>query len=234
MRILLVEDDPMVGAAIRKGLQQDGHTLDWVRDGVAAAAALATDTHDLMLLDLGLPGKPGLDVLAELRRAGNALPVIICTARDAVAERVRAVMPDLKSQMPSDLEVFIPYDASVFIEESIKEVFTTLAEAVLIVLLVIYLSLGSLRAALIPAVAVPLSIVGAAFLMLLLGYSVNLLTLLSMVLAIGLVVDDAIVVVENVHRHIAEGKTPLLCVTGTYKVASGNLSLPGVIVPVTK
>ena len=123
-----------------------------------------------------------------------------------VAERVRAVMPDLKSQMPSDLEVFIPYDASVFIEESIKEVFTTLAEAVLIVLLVIYLSLGSLRAALIPAIAVPLSIVGAAFLMLLLGYSVNLLTLLSMVLAIGLVVDDAIVVVENVHRHIAEGK----------------------------
>ena len=91
MRILLVEDDPMVGAAIRKGLQQDGHTLDWVRDGVAAAAALATDTHDLMLLDLGLPGKPGLDVLAELRRAGNALPVIICTARDAVAERVRGL-----------------------------------------------------------------------------------------------------------------------------------------------
>ncbi len=126
-----------------------------------------------------------------------------------VAARVRDVMPELKSQMPSDLEVFIPYDASVFIEESIKEVFTTLAEAVLIVLLVIYLSLGSLRAALIPAVAVPLSIVGAAFLMLLLGYSVNLLTLLAMVLAIGLVVDDAIVVVENVHRHIAEGKTPL-------------------------
>ena len=91
MRILLVEDDPMVGAAIRKGLQQDGHTLDWVRDGAAAAAALATDTHDLMLLDLGLPGKPGLDVLAELRRAGNALPVIICTARDAVAERVRGL-----------------------------------------------------------------------------------------------------------------------------------------------
>ncbi len=125
-----------------------------------------------------------------------------------VAARVREIMPDLKSQMPSDLEVFIPYDASVFIEESIKEVFTTLAEAVLIVLLVIYLSLGSLRAALIPAVAVPLSLVGAAFLMLLLGYSVNLLTLLAMVLAIGLVVDDAIVVVENVHRHIAEGRTP--------------------------
>lgn len=126
-----------------------------------------------------------------------------------VAARVRDVIPALQSQMPAGLEVFIPYDASVFIEESIEEVFTTLAEAIVIVLLVIFLSLGSLRAALIPAVAVPLSIVGAAFLMLLLGYSVNLLTLLAMVLAIGLVVDDAIVVVENVHRHITEGKSPL-------------------------
>ena len=124
-----------------------------------------------------------------------------------VAERVRAVIPALKAQMPAGLEVYIPYDASVFIEESIKEVFTTLGEAVLIVLLVIYLSLGSLRAALIPALAVPLSIVGAAFLMLLMGFSINLLTLLAMVLAIGLVVDDAIVVVENVHRHIALGET---------------------------
>ena len=123
-----------------------------------------------------------------------------------VAERVRAVIPALKAQMPTGLEVYIPYDASVFIEESIREVFTTLAEAVVIVLLVIYLSLGSLRAALIPALAVPLSIIGAAFLMLLMGFSINLLTLLAMVLAIGLVVDDAIVVVENVHRHIAEGK----------------------------
>jgi len=125
----------------------------------------------------------------------------------SVAERVRAAMPALKTQMPSDLEVYIPYDASVFIEESIREVFTSLAESLVIVLLVIYLSLGSLRAALIPAIAVPLSVVGAAFLMLLMGFSVNLLTLLAMVLAIGLVVDDAIVVVENVHRHIAEGKS---------------------------
>ena len=124
-----------------------------------------------------------------------------------VAARVRDVMPNLKTQMPSGLEVYIPYDASVFIQESIREVFTTLGEAVLIVLLIIYLSLGSLRAALIPALAVPLSIVGAAFLMLLMGFSINLLTLLAMVLAIGLVVDDAIVVVENVHRHIAEGKS---------------------------
>ncbi len=125
-----------------------------------------------------------------------------------VARLVREEIPRIKAQMPVGLDVMIPYDASEFIEESIKEVFVTLAEAVLIVLVVIFLSLGSLRAALVPAVAVPLSIIGGAFLMLLLGYSINTLTLLSMVLAIGLVVDDAIVVVENVHRHMQQGMRP--------------------------
>lgn len=91
MRILLVEDDPMVGAALRKGLQQDGHTVDWVREATAAEAALLPAAHDLMLLDLGLPGKSGLSLLADVRRAGSALPVIICTARDAVADRVRGL-----------------------------------------------------------------------------------------------------------------------------------------------
>ena len=105
------------------------------------------------------------------------------------------------------MQLVLPYDASEFIQDSIDEVIKTLAEAVLIVLVVIYLSLGSLRAALIPAVTVPLSLIGAAFLMLLMGFSLNLLTLLAMVLAIGLVVDDAIVVVENVHRHLAAGES---------------------------
>jgi two-component system response regulator QseB len=91
MRILLVEDDPMVGAALRKGLQQDGHTVDWVSEATAAQAALIHAAHDLMLLDLGLPGKSGLALLADLRRAGNPLPVIICTARDAVADRVKGL-----------------------------------------------------------------------------------------------------------------------------------------------
>ncbi len=126
-----------------------------------------------------------------------------------VAKTIRAEIPKIKAQMPSGLEVKIPYDASQFIEDSIREVFVTLGEAVLIVLFVIFLSLGSLRAALIPAVAVPLSIIGAAFLMLTLGYSINTLTLLAMVLAIGLVVDDAIVVVENVHRHMQHGMPAL-------------------------
>ncbi len=124
-----------------------------------------------------------------------------------VSKRVRTAMEDIRRQLPAGLEGRVSFDASRFIEDSIDEVFRTLAEAVLIVLAVIFLSLGSIRAALIPAVAVPLSLIGGAFVMLLLGFSINLLTLLAMVLAIGLVVDDAIIVVENVHRHIEEGRS---------------------------
>ena len=122
-----------------------------------------------------------------------------------VANKVHDLLPDIRHQLPGDMQVELPYDASEYINQSIKEVFRTLAEAVLIVLFIIFITLGSVRAALIPAVAVPLSLIGAAFLMLLMGFSINLLTLLAMVLAIGLVVDDAIVVVENVHRHIEHG-----------------------------
>ncbi|MBZ0070194.1 MAG: efflux RND transporter permease subunit [Gammaproteobacteria bacterium] len=124
-----------------------------------------------------------------------------------VAQSIHSLMPEVRSQLPEGLNVHIPYDASIYIEDSINEVFKTLLEAMLIVLTVIFLSLGSMRAALIPAVAVPLSLIGGAFVMLLLGFSVNLLTLLAMVLAIGLVVDDAIIVVENIHRHIEAGAT---------------------------
>ncbi len=123
-----------------------------------------------------------------------------------VAQRVHEILPEIRAQLPTGLSVFIPYDASVYINDSIHEVFRTLAQAVLIVLLVIFLTLGTLRASLVPAVAVPLSLIGGAFLMLVMGFSLNLLTLLAMVLAIGLVVDDAIVVVENIHRHIENGE----------------------------
>jgi multidrug efflux pump len=126
-----------------------------------------------------------------------------------VASKVHDLLPDIRSQLPAEMKVELPYDASEYINQSIKEVFRTIAEAVLIVLFVIFISLGSVRAALIPAVAVPLSLIGAAFLMLLMGFSINLLTLLAMVLAIGLVVDDAIVVVENIHRHIERGESRL-------------------------
>ena len=126
-----------------------------------------------------------------------------------VAKRIHEALPDIRGQLPSGLNGFIPYDASVFIQDSIDEVFQTLMEAVLIVLVVIFLSLGSIRAALIPGVAVPLSLVGGAFVMLAFGYSINLLTLLAMVLSIGLVVDDAIIVVENVHRHVEKGASKM-------------------------
>ena len=126
-----------------------------------------------------------------------------------VAQRVRDVMPDIQSQFPSGLEGEIVWDGTSFITSSINEVVKTLVEALIIVTIVIFLFLGSLRAVIIPVIAMPLSLIGTFFVMLALGYSMNLLTLLALVLAIGLVVDDAIIVVENVDRHMKEeGKSP--------------------------
>jgi DNA-binding response OmpR family regulator len=88
MRLLLAEDDPMIGEAVRRGLVQDGFAVDWVRDGHAAELALAENVHELLLLDLGLPRKEGLEVLAAMRLRGDARPVLVLTARDAVADRV--------------------------------------------------------------------------------------------------------------------------------------------------
>jgi len=174
-------------------LRTEGDTLVRIRD-IADAEMGAADYDSTTWFN----GKTAIFI--GIKQAPGANPL-------TVANRVHELLPDIREQLPSGLEAGIPYDASVFIEDSIREVFRTLIEAVLIVLLVIYLSLGTLRAALIPAVAVPLSLVGGVFLMLLMGFSINLLTLLSMVLAIGLVVDDAIIVVENVHRHIEQGET---------------------------
>ncbi len=126
-----------------------------------------------------------------------------------VIEQVRETLPAIAKAYPPGLSNKIVYDATEYIRSSIHEVVSTIAEATLIVVVVIFLFLGSLRAVLIPVIAIPLSLVGAATFMLALGYSLNLLTLLAMVLAIGLVVDDAIVVVENIYRHIEEGLSPL-------------------------
>ncbi|ADJ29735.1 efflux RND transporter permease subunit [Nitrosococcus watsonii] len=141
-------------------------------------------------------GKPAIFIGIEQAPGANPLDI---------AEHLHGLMPEIRRQLPAGLNGYIVYDASAYIEDAIKEVFRTLAEAVIIVIIVIFLFLGSLRAALVPAVAVPLSLIGAAFLMLALGFSLNLLTLLAMVLAIGLVVDDAIIVVENIHRHLEYG-----------------------------
>ena len=125
-----------------------------------------------------------------------------------VIGNVRKAFPEIQRQLPTGLEGAIAYDATKFIDASIKEVQTTLLEAAVIVILVIFLFLGNLRATLIPIVTIPLSLIGVMFALLALGYSINLLTLLALVLAIGLVVDDAIVVVENIYRHIEEGMQP--------------------------
>jgi multidrug efflux pump len=126
-----------------------------------------------------------------------------------VSSRVKAALPRISAQLPGDLTVIMDFDGSIYIQQALGEVVETLIEAGVIVVLVILLFLGSLRVVLIPLVAIPLSLVGVLFLIWMMGFSINLLTLLAMVISIGLVVDDAIVVVENVHRHMAEGEPPL-------------------------
>ena len=122
-----------------------------------------------------------------------------------VIKLVRQVMTEIQAQLPSGLTASVAYDSTTYIEEAIHEVQKTLLETVLVVIVVIYLFLGSFRAALVPMVTIPVSLIGAVFLMQLFGFTINLLTLLAIVLSVGLVVDDAIVVVENIERHLREG-----------------------------
>ncbi|WLQ11237.1 efflux RND transporter permease subunit [Hahella aquimaris] len=143
-----------------------------------------------------------------------------------VIDNIYDLMPALEKQLPSALNVKVAYDATKFIRDSINEVIKTVGEATVIVIFVIFLFLGSLRAVMIPVVTIPLSLVGVCFFMLALGYSINLLTLLAMVLAIGLVVDDAIVVVENIHRHIDEGLSPFkAAIIGAREIATPVISM---------
>ncbi|MCL2453102.1 MAG: efflux RND transporter permease subunit, partial [Alphaproteobacteria bacterium] len=124
-----------------------------------------------------------------------------------VIDDVRKTFPEIQTQLPVGLEAAIAYDATKFIRASIYEVEKTLGEAALIVIVVIFLFLGNFRSTIIPIVTIPLSLIGVMTVLFVLGYSINLLTLLALVLAIGLVVDDAIVVVENIYRHMEEGMT---------------------------
>ena len=137
-----------------------------------------------------------------------------------VIDGVRAIMPSIQSQLPTGLRATIAYDSTTFIRASIYEVAKTLAEAAAIVIVVIFLFLGNLRSTFIPIVTIPLSLIGVMIALMALGYSINLLTLLALVLGIGLVVDDAIVVVENIHRHIEEGMTPFdAAIRGAHEIA---------------
>ncbi|MEX3920958.1 efflux RND transporter permease subunit [Paraburkholderia sp. BR10872] len=148
-----------------------------------------------------------------------------------VARRVKSVFPDLQKQFPTGMAGDIVYDATDFINSAIDEVVKTLVETLLIVTAVIFLFFGRLRAVIVPVVAMPLSLIGTFSMMQLLGYSINLLTLLAMVLAIGLVVDDAIIVVENVDRHMNEGKSPMeAALTAARELGGPILAMTAVLI----
>ena len=176
-------------------VKSQGTTLIRLRD--VARVTLGSEDYDSAV---GFDGKTAVYIGIKVAPNANLLTVI---------DKVRKAYPAIAEQLPRGLQGNVVYDATKFVSSSINEVVSTLLEALLIVTLVIFLFLGSLRAVLIPIIAMPLSLVGTFFVMLALGYTVNLLTLLALVLAIGLVVDDAIIVVENVNRHLEEGASPL-------------------------
>jgi multidrug efflux pump len=186
-----------------------------------ARVELGSENYDTLAL---YKGQPATYVAIELSPGANPL---------TVAQLVKDELPGIERQLPSGLNVRLAYDASDFIDNSIKEVISTLIEALVIVLVVVFLCLGSLRAAIVPSVAVPLSLVGGAFVMLMMGFSLNLLTLLSMVLAIGLVVDDAIIMVENVHRHIEQGESRFnAAINGAREMATPIIAMTTTLVAV--
>jgi multidrug efflux pump len=155
----------------------------------------------------------------------------------AVAQEVRKALPAMRELLPAGMQLEVAYDTATFIEESIHEVIVSLGIAVLLVFVVIFVFLGSLRATLIPAVAIPVSIVGTFTVLFFLGYSINILTLLAFVLAIGLVVDDAIVMLENVHRHLEMGKSRMRAAFDGaseigFAILATTISLVAVFVPV--
>jgi multidrug efflux pump len=162
-----------------------------------AKVTLGADNYESRV---GFDGKDAVYIGIQVAPSANLLDVIA---------GVRKIFPDIQAQLPSGLRGGIIYDSTDFVNSSIREVVRTLIEALVIVNLVVFAFLGSLRSVFIPMVAIPLSLVGAFTMMLAFGFSINLLTLLALVLAVGLVVDDAIIVVENVNRHLEEGETPI-------------------------
>lgn len=188
----------------------DLQSVDQFRDMVVKASEgalirlrdIATVSLDAQSFDasVSMDGQNAVFIGVQPTPSGNPLTVV---------SGVRKKLESIRNTLPPTLQMNVAYDASKFIQASIDDVIWTLGEAVGVVVIVIFLFLGSIRSVLIPVVTIPLSLIGAGTLMYAAGFSLNLLTLLAMVLAIGLVVDDAIVVVENVFRHIEEGKSPI-------------------------
>jgi multidrug efflux pump len=176
-------------------LKQSGPAIVRLKD--VANVTLGNDDYES---EVGFDGQRAVYIGIQVAPAANLLDVI---------KGVRTVFPTIQSQLPQGLNGTIVYDSTDFVSSSIREVVSTLVEAVLIVTVVVFVFLGSPRSVLIPVIAIPLSLIGTFTMMLLFGFSINLLTLLALVLAIGLVVDDAIIVVENVNRHLEDGMKPI-------------------------
>lgn len=204
-------------------VRQDGDRR--VRLGDVAELELASETYESAVYSSGKE-----TVFVAITEAPGANPL-------NMANNVKEKIKELETQLPADMTIFLDSDLSIYIGEALNEVAATLIEASIIVVLVILLFLGSMRVVAIPIVAIPLSLITVLFLIWMMGFSINLLTLLAMVIAIGLVVDDAIVVVENVHRHIEEGKTPFeAAIVGAREVAlpviAMTLTLVAVYLPI--
>jgi multidrug efflux pump len=186
-----------------------------VRLGDVADIVLGAEDYDA---SVNFSGQTAVFIGVWALPNANALDVI---------GRVRVEMGNLQKEIPEQIAAVVAYDGTNYIKNAVREVEHTLAETLLIVVLVIFLFLGSMRSVLVPLVAIPVSLIGAVALMQLFGFTVNLLTLLAIVLSVGLVVDDAIVVVENVERHLGEGMTPLAAAT------AGARELVGPIIAMT-
>jgi multidrug efflux pump len=200
------------------------HSMDEFRDLVVkqvngsnirlsdvAEVSLGADSYES---SVSFDGINGVFVGIQIAPSANLLTVIA---------GIRAVFPEIQAQLPHGLNGIVIYDSTDFVNSSIHEVAITLIEALLIVMLVIFAFLGSPRSVLIPIVAIPLSLIGTLAIMLALGFSINLLTLLALVLAIGLVVDDAIIVVENVNRHLEDGMAAFAAASLAAKELAGPI-----------
>ncbi|MCH7392822.1 MexW/MexI family multidrug efflux RND transporter permease subunit [Acinetobacter dispersus] len=193
-------------------IHNDGQNLIRLQD-VATVELGAASTETSASMD----GQPAIFIGLQATPTGNPLVIV---------QGIKDKLPEIQKTLPPSVKANLAYETARFIDASIDEVLHTFIEALIIVIAVIYLCLGSLRSVLIPVVTIPLSMLGALGLMLIFGFSINLLTLLAMVLAIGLVVDDAIVVVENVHRHIEEGLSPIAAaLVGAREVAGPVIAM---------
>ncbi|MGB9149697.1 MAG: efflux RND transporter permease subunit, partial [Burkholderiales bacterium] len=194
--------------------------------------------YPVRLKDIGRAEMGPADARGMLRSNGNdgvGLGVVKQSTANtlAVANAVKAEIPRIKANLPEGMKLEVGFDSSIFIDESIKSVYRTMGEALILVVLVIFLFLRSVRATLIPFVTIPVSLIGSFIFLSALGFSINILTLLGVILAIGLVVDDAIVVLENIHRHVEEGMTPFkAAIQGTREIAFAVVAMTITLVSV--